>query len=329
MKLITFAYKRETSYGVLEGENIFDLPRAALTLQNEGDHCPYIEGGKFPSDLLSLLDLEESGIKAIEWILGKLKEMGIKSSIEAEAKKYGVISIDKAKLKAPIPNPRKLFCAAENYEEHIGESKREDLKHKERGIPRIFMKPVSNTVIGPEEPIIIAKNATSIDWEAELAVVIGKRGKYIPTSKALDYVAGYTIFNDVSERTLTVKNRTISTERDSFFAWLNGKWLDSFAPTGPYLVTGDEVGDPQNLNITLSVNGQNKQNSNTHYMIDTVANLIEYISGIVTLETGDIIATGTPSGVGFPKGEKLKDGDIVEIEIEKIGRLKNPVKGEA
>jgi len=328
MKFATFTYKDSTSYGILEGETIFDLPVAAGFLNGKGERCPYVEGDRFPPDLLSLLDLEENFSKAAAWVLDKIKEKGIESADSSQAEKYGVIAVNDVTLKAPIPSPRKVFCVAENYTEHIVESKREDLEHKDSSIPRIFMKPTSNTVIGPEEPIIISKNATSTDWEAELAVVMGKRCKYVPAQKALEYVAGYTIFNDVSERDLTIENRTVSSDRDRFFAWLNGKWLDSFAPTGPYFVTHDEVGDPQDLNIALWVNGQEKQNSNTNYMIDSVVNLIEYLSRIVTLEPGDIIATGTPSGVGFPKGEKLKDGDIVEIEIEKIGRLKNTVKNE-
>ena len=329
MKLITFSGKDGTSYGILEGDSAFDLPQAAGILKKDGEKCPYVEGDDFPPDMLSLFDLEEKGLKAAAWVLDKLKEKGINSAADASAKQYGVLSLDDITLQAPIPSPRKVFCVAENYKEHIEESDREDLEHKEMGIPRIFMKPTSNTVIGPQDPIIISKNATSIDWEAELCAVIGKRGKYIPASQALDYVAGYTIFNDVSERDLTIENRAVASDRDKFFAWLNGKWVDSFAPTGPCVVTKDEVGDPQNLNIALWVNGQQKQNTNTRDMIDSVVTLIEYLSKVVTLEPGDIIATGTPSGVGFPKGEKLNNGDVVEIEIEKIGRLTNPVKDEA
>jgi acylpyruvate hydrolase len=328
MKFVTFAYKNSISYGILEEETLFDLPAAARSLSGEGQQCPYAEGGQFPPDLLSLLDLEENFPKAAAWVLDKVKEKGIVSSGSGQAEKYKVLAVSGVTLKAPLPSPRKVFCVAENYTEHIAEANREDLEHKESSIPRIFIKPVSNTMIGPEEPIIVSKNAVVTDWEAELAVVIGKRCKYVPAQNALEYVAGYTIFNDVSERDLTIKNRTVSSDRDRFFAWLNGKWLDSFAPTGPYFVTQDEVGDPQDLNIKLWVNDQEKQNSNTSCMIDSVVSLIEYLSQIVTLEPGDIIATGTPSGVGFPKGEKLIDGDIVEIEIEKIGRLRNPVKNE-
>ena len=329
LDLATYIYKNTTSYGVLEEETIFDLPVAACALHEEGDTCPYVKDTVFPQDLLALLDLEGDFLKAADWVLGKVKDKGIGTPGSGPAEKYGIISAEFVTLKAPLPSPRKVFCVAENYTEHIAESKREDLEHKERGIPRIFMKPVSNTVIGPDEPILVSKNATSTDWEAELAIVIGKRCKYVSAQNALDYIAGYTIFNDVSERDLTIENRTVASDRDRFFAWLNGKWLDSFAPTGPHFVTSDEVGDPQDLNIKLWVNGEKKQNSNTSFMIDSVVNLIEYLSRIVTLEPGDIIATGTPSGVGFPQGIKLIDGDIVEIEIEKIGRLKNPVKNEA
>ena len=138
MKFATFTYKDSTSYGILEGETLFDLPVAAGSLNGKGEQCPYVEGDKFPPDLISLLDLEENFSKTAAWVLGKVKEKGIENADSDQAEKYGVIAVSDVTLKAPIPSPRKVFCVAENYTEHIVESKREDLEHKDSSIPRIF-----------------------------------------------------------------------------------------------------------------------------------------------------------------------------------------------
>ncbi|MFQ6043755.1 MAG: fumarylacetoacetate hydrolase family protein [Candidatus Poribacteria bacterium] len=228
-------------------------------------------------------------------------------------------------LQAPVPCPPKLLLLAGNYAEHIREGGGE-APEKQTTTPRFFMKPPSVTVTAHEQPIIIPPNAVWVDWEAEFAVVIGKRGKFIPVNDAYDYVAGYTIVNDVSERELRIETERVEREMDDFFDWLNGKWIDTFAPMGPCLVTKDEIPDPDNLNLTLKVNGVTKQDSNTGNMIFNPAELIEFISRYITLEPGDVISTGTPEGTGHALGERLKDGDVVEIEIEKIGVLRNPVR---
>ena len=243
---------------------------------------------------------------------------------------YAVSNPDKAVwgegvLQAPIPCPPKLLLLAGNYAEHIREGGGE-APEKKTTTPRFFMKPPGITVTAHEQPIIIPPNAVWVDWEAEFAVVIGKRGKFISADDAYDYVAGYTIVNDVSERELHIETKRVEREMDDFFDWLNGKWIDTFAPMGPYMVTKDEIPDPDNLRITLKVNGVTKQDSNTGNMIFNAAELIEFISRYITLEPGDIISTGTPEGTGHALGERLKDGDIVEIEIEKIGVLRNPVR---
>lgn len=229
-----------------------------------------------------------------------------------------------APLAAPIPCPKKLFCLAGNYAEHIREGGGEVLE-KHTTTPRVFMKPPSTTVIGPGEPIVIPRYAGWIDWEGELAVVIGKRGKYLSLEDARGIIAGYTILNDVSERALVLDKERTPREGDRWFDWLNGKWLDTFAPMGPWMVTPDELPNPDDLQITLRVNGVVKQSARTREMIFTCAEVIAWILRYVTLEPGDVISTGTPSGVGRAQGERLQPGDVVDVEIEGIGVLSNPV----
>ena len=182
-------------------------------------------------------------------------------------------------------------------------------------VPILFAK-YRNSLIGPGSPICLPGLSEEIDYEGELAVVIGRQCKDITEENALEYVAGYMAFHDVSARDLQFRSGQ----------WLSGKALDSFAPCGPALVI-DEISDPQNLNIATRVNGQTLQESNTRHMIFSVAKTISYISQLMTLEPGDIIATGTPEGVGFKRTPPifLRDGDIVEVEVEKIGTLRNPV----
>lgn len=228
-----------------------------------------------------------------------------------------------APLLAPVPSPNKVLLLAGNYAAHIEEGGGTALA-KQETTPRVFMKPPSKTLTAHEKPIIIPPNGVFTDWEAELGVVIGKPGKFIDADDAYDHVAGYTIVNDVSERELKVKESRVSQAGDEWFDWLNGKWFDTFAPVGPCMTTRDEIPNPHDLRISLRVNGETKQDANTGQMIFNIDEVIEFISSLVTLEPGDIISTGTPSGVGHPN-QKLGDGDIVEVEVEKIGILRNPV----
>ena len=231
-------------------------------------------------------------------------------------------SFEPSDLAPPVPAPRKLLLLAGNYAEHIVEGGRR-LHEADKATPRVFIKPPSTTLGGPRAEIPIPPVAQFIDWEAELAVVIGKRGKAIKTDEALQYVAGYMVLNDVSERELKIKERPETRDIDGYFDWLNGKWLDGFAPCGPWLTTADEVGDPHGLDIRLHVNDTLQQSGNTGQMIFHVEDIIAYISTIVTLEPGDIIATGTCAGVGHGKGIRLKAGDRVTTEIAGLGKLVN------
>lgn len=216
------------------------------------------------------------------------------------------------KFVAPVPRPGKIICIGLNYRDHAEESGMAIPKS-----PVIFSK-FSSCVIGPADAIVIPAGSTQLDYEAELAFVIGRRIKNVKRQDALDHVFGYVNFNDVSAR-------------DFQFAdgqWQRGKSCDTFAPMGEYVVTTDEIPDPQDLSIKLRLNGQTMQDSKTGQMIFGVAELIEFLSQFITLEPGDVVATGTPPGVGFARKPPvyMKDGDIVEVEIEGLGVLSNPVK---
>jgi 2-keto-4-pentenoate hydratase/2-oxohepta-3-ene-1,7-dioic acid hydratase in catechol pathway len=213
------------------------------------------------------------------------------------------------KLLAPVPRPPKLICVGLNYREHAAESRSEV-----PAVPTIFNK-FPNVVIGPGDPIVLPKASRKPDYEAELAFVIGKGGRNISADRALEHVLGYTIVNDVTARDY----QTATTQ------WLMGKTFDTFCPMGPWIVTADEIGDPHDLDISLEIGGETLQKSNTSALIFRVPRLIEYVSTAVTLEPGDVFATGTPEGVGFARRPPrwLKPGEEVVVRIGKIGELRN------
>jgi 2-keto-4-pentenoate hydratase/2-oxohepta-3-ene-1,7-dioic acid hydratase in catechol pathway len=227
-------------------------------------------------------------------------------------------------LLAPLLRPGKLLAVAANYQDHVTEGGGPPLD-KSRISPRLFLKP-STCVVGPGAAIPLPEVSDQVDWEAELAVVIGRRAKGLSTAEALDAVAGYMTANDVSARSLD-----LGYERDTddkavwFFDWLAGKWCDGFAPIGPWLVTADEVGDPQALSVDLAVNGVTRQHGSTRDMIFPVAELIAHASRLMTLEPGDVILTGTPSGVGAATGDYLKAGDGITVVVGPLGELHNTV----
>lgn len=235
------------------------------------------------------------------------------------------IPIAQAELLVPIGKPNKIFCLAGNYAEHIKESGG-DAAERSATFPYVFMKPPSTTLNHPNKPVLLPKIASEgVDWELELAVIIGKKCKSVTEADALKYVAGYTIINDVTQRTYRSNPNRIKREKDVFFDWLHGKWFDTFCPCGPCAVSADAVPDPQNLTMELRVNDQVKQNGNTSQMVFPVAALIAFISQMVTLEPGDLISTGTPAGVGNAKGTYLKAGDVMSGTIGGIGTLVTPV----
>ncbi|HUV36668.1 MAG TPA: fumarylacetoacetate hydrolase family protein [Patescibacteria group bacterium] len=215
-------------------------------------------------------------------------------------------------LYPPVPRPSKIICLGLNYAGHAREQNREPPPH-----PILFSKAPS-ALTGPFDDIVVRPGIDNIDAEAELAVVIGREGTMIPVEEAENYIAGYTVFNDVSARRVQREDRQ----------WFRGKSFDTFAPCGPWLVTPDEIGNPQALAISQVINGLDMQQSNTAEMIFPIAEIVSFISNGLTLMPGDIIATGTPAGVGVFRDPPLflQDGDVVEIEIERIGRLRNRVR---
>jgi 2-keto-4-pentenoate hydratase/2-oxohepta-3-ene-1,7-dioic acid hydratase in catechol pathway len=236
-----------------------------------------------------------------------------------------VTSLDSATLLAPIPRPGKVIALAGNYSEHIREVGLDlGLSDSPRRttVPRPFLMPPT-VVIGPDEQIPWPAYSEKIDYELELAVIIGKKAKRISPDNALDAVAGYTIANDVSARSVTFAKNRAKRPWDEFHDWLDGKWADGFLPMGPYLLTADEAPDVQNLNMQLKVNGQVRQKANTSQMIYPVADIVSFVSHIMTLEPGDVIATGTPAGVAKATGKFLQPGDTIECTIEKLGILTN------
>ena len=275
----------------------------------------------FFSDMVTFLGAGAKGTRAARKAIGRAVER-LGDPPKADGKMAHRLS--RVRLMAPVPNPGKLFCLAGNYQDHIEEGGGK-MEIQDRQTPRVFMKPPTSTVIGPGDAILIPPIAKGIDWEGELAVVMGRKTKGVKAADALKHVAGYTVMNDVSERRLLIRERTETRPRDRWFDWLNGKWLDTFAPQGPWIVTADEIDDPQALEITTTVNGERRQHNSTSQMLFSVANTIEYISAIITLDPGDMISTGTVSGVGATTGEFLKPGDRVDIEIPGIGVLRNRV----
>lgn len=218
------------------------------------------------------------------------------------------------KLLAPIPRPPKLIGIGLNYRDHAAEARAPIPE-----APTIFSK-FHTAVIGHRQPIVLPKNSTKPDYEAELAVVIGKGGRHIPEERWREHVFGYTISNDVSARDF----------QSATSQWMIGKTFDTFAPIGPAIVTADEIPDPHNLEISLTLSGETMQHSNTCNLIFTVPRLIAYLSSVFTLETGDIILTGTPGGVGFARKPPrwLRPGDECRVRIQGLGELVNPVIAE-
>ena len=239
----------------------------------------------------------------------------IEPAMEAvESGSLPVVELGDVKLAAPVPRPSKIICIGLNYLDHVKESGAEIPK-----APLIFSK-FDTCVAAPEQPILLPVGSEQVDFEAELAVVIGRRAKNIKVEDAMNYVFGYTNFNDVSARDMQFADGQ----------WQRGKSCDTFAPFGEFVATKDEIPDPHNLRIQFRLNGETMQDSNTDQLIFKIPGLVEYLSRSITLEPGDIIATGTPPGVGFARKPPvfLKDGDVCEVEIDGLGILINPVSAE-
>jgi len=304
MKLVTYSKNAAVSCGVLYDDIIIDIP-SAKQLKNP------------PRNIIEVIERGAELLDILQKMLQTLKDSPIK------------IPLKGVKLLAPVPHPGKVLALAGNFSEHIQEAGinrgfKLGLSDSSRQttVPRPFLKP-STAVIGPNEQIPWPVYSDKIDYELELGVVIGKKIKCADAKESLAAVAGYTIVNDVSARSATFKEGRKQRPWDEFYDWLNGKWADGFLPMGPYLLTADEIEDVQNLDMELKVNGQTRQKANTSQMIYTVADTVSFLSHIMTLEAGDIIATGTPAGVAVATGNFLQAGDSIECTIEKLGTLTN------
>lgn len=300
MKLLTYKTQdTEPRLGFLHNNQVVDM-------EDFGE----ISNFPLPNDMLDLIDMGFEIIAEITELVSETEE-NFFEEISYE--------LDQVTFLAPIEKPRKnIIGIGLNYTEHVAESARGlDTTGKLPTKPIIFSKPPT-TVTGTNTEIIKNTKLTSqLDWECELAVVISKKGKYVAKEDALDYVFGYTVINDISARDCRREGQ-----------WIVSKGQDTFAPMGPVLVTKDEIENPHNLNLSLKVNGVEKQNSNTKFMLFNINDLIEDLSIVFTLEPGDIIATGTPAGVGAGRDpqEWMYDGDVVEATVEGIGTIVNTIK---
>ena len=264
-----------------------------------GNNIAGLKGAGFPT----LLAVIEGGAQARARISSYLG-----------AKPQDVVPLEKARLLAPLLRPPKIICVGLNYRDHAIETKMEIPK-----VPTIFSK-YPTAVIGPGEPIVLPKLSSKPDYEAEFAFVIGKGGRHIPADRWQEHVFGYTNFHDVSARDYQMATTQ----------WMMGKTFDTFAPMGPAIVTSDEIPDPHALDIQMIINGEVLQSSNTSNLIFRIPALVEYLSGVFSLEAGDVVATGTPAGVGFSRNPPrwLRPGDDVVVRISGLGELRNPVVAE-
>lgn len=300
MKLLTYKTQNsEPRLGFIHNNMVVDM-----------EDFGGISNFPLPNDMLELIDMGFEVIEEITHLIEDTREVDFENIS---------LPLNEVELLAPIEKPRKnIIGIGLNYTEHVAESARSlDTTGKLPVKPIIFSKPPTTVTATNTEIIKNTKLTQQLDWECELAVIIAKKGKYVPKADALDYVFGYTVINDISARDCRREGQ-----------WIVSKGQDTFAPMGPYLVTKDEIENPHNLNVSLKVNGVEKQNSNTQFMLFNINDLIEDLSTVFTLEAGDIIATGTPAGVGAGRNpqEWLHHGDVVEATVEGIGTIVNTVK---
>lgn len=313
MRFVTYVQQEHTKVGALLDEClVVDLNRGYLDLLCSRGSAEQSQA-VFASSLREVLEGGETALRTAREILALAQE-DLRRRPDSASRPW-LTSLDAVRLMAPIPNPSKVVAIGQNYRDHCLE---QHAPIPDR--PIIFAK-FPTAVIGSNEPIVWDPELTAqVDFEAELGVVIGKRARNIPQEQAFDYIAGYVNGNDVSARDLQFGDRQ----------WVRGKSLDTFCPLGPYLVTKDEVPDPQNLAIRATLNGVVMQDSSTRHMIFSVAYLVEFITRAFTLLPGDIILTGTPHGVGVFREPKvfMQPGDTITIEVEQLGVLSNPCRAE-
>ncbi|KUO83826.1 MAG: 2-hydroxyhepta-2,4-diene-1,7-dioate isomerase [Vulcanisaeta sp. MG_3] len=298
MRLLSFVWGSKQRVGAYVNNVVMDLPETYMRIY-ETDNAP-----NFLYDMKSLIEGGEPIMQLIRDLINRALKSG------------NAVVRDPASITwlPPVTNPEKILCVAVNYREHGKESSAKPLDR-----PYFFPK-FPNALIGHKQPILKPRASKQVDWEVELALIIGRKGKYIDVDRALDHVFGYLILNDISMR-----DWQFPSKEPYGMDWIYGKSMDSSTPVGPYVVTKDEIEDPHNLRLTLRVNGEVEQDDNTKNLIFKIPELIHWASQGITLKPGDYISTGTPAGVGFPRNKFLKGGDVVEAEIEGIGTLMNTV----
>ena len=304
MKLVTFQYEDKRSIGAyIDGDCVIDLHESYKQMLRTKGKTRIEEKAQayVPSTMEDFLRGGEDSMEAARGVVDYvLKNAG-----------GTVYERKQVKLLAPLHQPEKIICVGHNYREHILEMGREIPEY-----PVVFAK-FANTIIGPEDDIPFYPISEQLDYEAEFVFVVGKEAKNVKEEDALDYVAGYSIANDVTYR--DIQRRTLE--------WLQGKSVDGSAPIGPWIVTSDELQDPSGLAVTLKVNGEVRQQTNTENLVFTVPKLVAFLSNLMTLKPGDIILTGTPGGVGVAMDPPrfLTEGDVVTIDIDQVGTLENKV----
>jgi len=312
MKLASYVLGGELRLGAVDGDAVVDLNRAyAAKLREEGRAAAQVAAdAAIPVDATTFLALGEPAIAAA----GEALAYGQQLDPSAAAAQLLRSPLAAVKLLPPVPRPPKIICVARNYAEHAKEA---GLQISE--IPIVFAR-FSETLVAQGDPVVRPKVSEQFDWEGELAIVIGRGGRHITREDAMDHIAGYSIFNDVTVRDFQFR----------VTQYTSGKNFSASGPFGPYLVLKDEVADPHALDIRTEINGEVKQTGNTSDMIYDLPTIIEHISEWIALEPGDVIPTGTPAGVGFKRNppEFLKPGDTVSVSVQGLGTLTNPVIAE-
>ncbi|MGY4688508.1 fumarylacetoacetate hydrolase family protein [Salibacterium sp. K-3] len=308
MKLVTFKAHGETKAGVIEESVVIDVHKSYRQHLLEKGTVRALERAQAlaPNDVKGILEGGEDSHECLREAVSFAKKNPHSGGEQL------IYERSEVSLQAPLSNPQKILCVGLNYQDHILEMGRDMPEY-----PVTFAK-FANTIIGPEDNIPKYSFSEKLDYEAEFAIVIGKQAKNVREAEALQYAGGYTIANDITYRDL--QKRTLQ--------WLQGKSVDGTAPLGPWIVTPDELKDPDNLEISLTVNGEERQHSNTENLVFDAAKLIAFYSELLTLEPGDIILSGTPGGVGAAGDPQtfLQEGDTVEIRVDGIGLLKNTVQ---
>lgn len=303
MKLSTYVTPDGTRRaGIAVDGGVVDLAHGADAL-----------GCRIPADVVSLLRAGETGMAVARRV-----------AAEGAAGRLPVWPEGEVRLTAAVPDPPAMYLLAGNYQAHIVEGGAAPVD-KNRITPRPFIKPVT-AVVGTGDPLLIPADSDTLDYEIEIAAVIGTRAHRVTGDQAEEHVVGYVVFNDVSARSLKIAEGRVARDGDEWFDWLLGKWCDSFAAIGPYLVTREEAGDPGRLEMALRVNGELRQHSSAGEMIFTIPEALAFLSRFVTLEPGTLLCMGTPGGVGDATQTYLKPGDVVEAEIEGLGQLVNVVR---